>query len=99
VAVLDLPDGDVRLTCRPEHEARFYENGLSHDAFGRLGDVRCPVTLACGERTDTVGADQLRLCADRLPRARVTVLPGLGHLGPMEGPATVAAAIGAVLRA
>lgn len=89
----DVEDGSVRLKCRAEHEARVYEKGLSHDAFRHLARVRCPVTLACGERTDTVGPALLELQAARLSDVRIDVLPGLGHLGPLEDPAAVAASV------
>jgi len=89
----DLEDGTVRLTCRGENEARVYEKGLSHRAFRHLDRMRCPVTLACGERTDTVGPAQLERLAGRLPDVRIEVLPGVGHLGPMEDPRAVASSV------
>lgn len=94
----DLEDGSVRLKCRPEHEARVYENGFSHRAFAQLGRIGCPVTLGCGERTDTVGPALLEKHAARLRGASIDVVPRLGHLGPMEDPPAVAAAIDAALR-
>ncbi|MDP8991911.1 MAG: alpha/beta hydrolase [Actinomycetota bacterium] len=95
----DLVGGEVRLKCRPEDEARVYEKGLSHGAFRHLARVRCPVTLACGEHTDTVGPGMLDLYAERLADARVEVLPGLGHLGPLEDPRAVAASVLAAFEA
>jgi pimeloyl-ACP methyl ester carboxylesterase len=89
----DLEDGTVRLKCRPEHEALVYEHGLSHSAYRDLPDVGCPVTVACGELTDTVGAAAAERLAQRLPRGRTEVLAGLGHFGPLEDPDAVAAAV------
>ncbi|MDQ3573592.1 MAG: alpha/beta hydrolase [Actinomycetota bacterium] len=89
----DLEDGTVRLKCRAEHEALVYENGLSHHAFRHLDRVRCPVTLACGERTHTVRPALLERHAARLGDVRVDTLPGLDHLGPMEDPQAVADSI------
>ncbi len=89
----DLGDGTVRLKCRPEHEARVYEKGLCHDAYRHFPRVRCPVTLACGERTDTVEPGLLQLQAARLADVRIDVLPGIGHLGPLEDPAAVAKSV------
>lgn len=83
----------VRLKCRGEHEARTYENAMFHGAYLRLGEVRCPVTLACGEHTNAFGEDVLRLSAARLPSGRLEVMPGLTHFGPLEDPAAVAAGI------
>lgn len=89
----DMDDGTVRLKCRAEHEARVYEQGLSHRAYRSLGLVRCPVTLACGEHTDTVGPVALERLAARLPEARIEVIGGVGHLGPMEDPEAVASSV------
>lgn len=86
----DLPDGAVRLKCHREDEAEVYRMGSAHDAFAHLGEIRCPVTLACGERTDAVTPELLALQAAELPSARTEVISGLGHFGPLEDPARVA---------
>lgn len=91
----DLGDGTVRLSCRGEDEARVYEKGLSHRAFRHLDRIRCPVTLACGEQTETFGPAYLTRLATRIPDVRIDVLPHLGHLGPMEDPRAVAASVAA----
>ncbi|HEX9530498.1 MAG TPA: alpha/beta hydrolase [Acidimicrobiales bacterium] len=89
----DLPDGSVRLKCRREDEARVYEMAGQHGTYDRLGQIRCPVTLACGARTESLGEDAMRAAAQRMPAARVDVLEGLGHFGPMQDPAAVAAGV------
>lgn len=89
----DLADGSVRLKCRGESEARTYEMGARHGAFLRLGSVACPTTVACGAETDTFGPAVMAMLAERLPDGRVDVLDGLGHFGPMQDPAAVAASI------
>lgn len=93
----DAADGTVRLRCRPAHEARMYAHGRSHDVFRRLPEVACPVVLARGERSDAVPAEAMRRWAERLPAGRVEVLPGLGHLAPLEDPAAVAASVARAL--
>ena len=88
------PAGPVRLKCRGEDEARTYEMGASHGAFSRLAEVRCPVTLSCGELTNAFGEDVLRPSAARLPASGpVDVIPSLTHFGPLENPAEIAARI------
>jgi pimeloyl-ACP methyl ester carboxylesterase len=82
---VDEDDG-IRLRCRREDEAQVYAHGLAHDAFARLSEVGCGVTLACGEKTDAIGPDFLGLMAERLPAARVEMFSGLGHFGPLEDP-------------
>lgn len=90
---VDLPGGRVALRCRPEHEARIYANGFSHDAYPRLGRVACPVTLAWGGQSRALGRRLMEPVAARLPRARTEELAGLGHFGPLEDPARVAASV------
>lgn len=96
----DVPedeDGGVRLKCRPEAEAAMYANGLSHHAYRDLGRVRCPVTLAGGDRSRAVTPEVLALWAARLSQSRVEVLAGVGHFAPLEDPGAVARAVTAAL--
>lgn len=86
-------DDSGRLKCRGENEARIYERGFSHDAFRRLAEVQCPVTVAYGESTNAMGAWVCEPVAARLPQGRLEVLPGLTHFGPLEAPDVVADAV------
>lgn len=95
----DAEDGTVRLKCRPEHEAHMYEYGLAHDAYARLGAVRCPVVLARGSTSQAVPAGVLERWAARLPHGRTEVLDGVGHLAPLEDPGLVAGAVAAAFAA
>jgi len=81
----------VRLRCRREEEAEVYAHGFSHGAFTHLASVRCPVALACGADTDAFGPEYLERYATRLTSCSISVLPGLGHFGPLEDPDAVAA--------
>lgn len=91
-------DGDgVRLRCLPEAEADMYANGLSHHAYRDLARVRCPVTLACGDRSAAVTAEALAGWAARMENARVEILPGLGHFAPLQDPPAVARSVSAAL--
>ncbi|MBW3615016.1 MAG: alpha/beta hydrolase [Actinobacteria bacterium] len=93
----DLADGTVRLKCRSENEARSYETGMSHGAWDRLGDITCAVTVACGGLSDSFGPAVAAHQAARLPHGRIEVFEGLGHFGPLEDPAAVAAALARTL--
>ena len=86
-------DGSVVLRCRPEHESQVYRMGGSHRGWDVLPDVTCPTTIACGGPLATVGEGLARQLAGRLPAARVQVFEQLGHFGPLEDPAVVAAAV------
>jgi pimeloyl-ACP methyl ester carboxylesterase len=89
----DEPDGTVRLKCHREDEAEVYRMAALHDTFARLGDVRCPVTLACGRDTDAITPKVLALQAAALPSARTEVFDDMGHFGPLEDPGRVADAV------
>jgi len=89
----DLADGTVRLLCRGENEARIYENGFRHPAFSRLGAIECPVVVAGGAESHSFRPQFLELLVDRLPKGRLDMVAGLGHFGPLELPAVVAASV------
>lgn len=89
--------GAVRLKCRREHEALIAEQATAHDGFVRLGEVGCPVVVACGSRSEALPPDRAAALAARLPDPRLDVVAGVGHLGPLEDPAAVAASIARTL--
>lgn len=86
-------DGTVTLRCRPESEARVYEMGAQHDAFDHLGEVACPVTVGFGAEIPFTPATFGRRIVEALPHGRLDPHPELGHFGPLEAPATIAASI------
>lgn len=88
------PDAEgVRLKCPPFVEAAIYRQGLVHDGFPRLSGVRCPVTIAWGERSVAIERRVAQAQVDALPSATLVVFPELGHFGPLEGLVSVAGAI------
>jgi pimeloyl-ACP methyl ester carboxylesterase len=89
----DLADGTVTLACEPENEARTYEMGGSHGAYGRLHEVGCPVALVCGETTDAIGPAVLPLLSERLPHATTEVWQNHGHFGCLVDPQRTVASI------
>lgn len=85
-------DGLVHLACRREDEARIYEGGGSHGTFERLDLVRCPVLVVCGG--DPAGPSTFApAIVDALPDGRLERHPHLGHFGPLEAPAELAASV------
>jgi pimeloyl-ACP methyl ester carboxylesterase len=89
----DQPDGSVRLKCRPETEAAVYRMGGAHAAFDHLDEVRCPVTIAVGEIEGFGPAAFASLVADAVPDGRLVEFGDLGHFGPLQDPARIAASI------
>ena len=60
--------------------------GASLDLFPRLGEVRCPVLVACGEKTQSITPAMAEQIAAKIPRARLEVWEHRGHFGPLEDP-------------
>ena len=88
---VDEPDGRVRLACAREHEARVFEMSSEHRTFDRLGELQCPVLVMAGVGG---GASEFaEAVADEIPGARFHRFDGLGHFGPLEDPAQVAAVV------
>ena len=92
-------DEGVRLKCPPFVEATIYRQGLVHDGFSRLHQVRCPVRVGSGGRSLAVEPEVARAQVDALPHAELVTFPELGHFGPLEALATVADALQAGLDA
>ena len=89
-----LPDGTVRLRCRPEIEASTYEMGAVHHAFDHLARVRCPVTVVRGTDRVPGPASFAPLIAEALPDGTLEDHPELGHFGPLQDPAAMARSVG-----
>ena len=47
-------ESGVTLRCAPQHEARTFETGASHDLFDRLPDVATRVVVVAGVITSTL---------------------------------------------
>lgn len=85
-------DGAVHLACRPDDESQIYRGGGSHGAFDRLGEVHCPVVVTCGGEPFGPAAFSSAI-ADALPSAQLEPHEHLGHFGPLEAPAELAASV------
>lgn len=83
----------IRLRCHRDDEAAIYANGASHGAFGHLHEIGCPVVFSCGELTDAFGLPFVEADAGRVEQGTISVVPGVGHFGPLEKPGVVASSI------
>jgi len=87
-------DGQVHLKCTPEHEARTYEGAPKHDTWRHLGEITIPVWVLCGRPEEGQPSARTAALAAEIPGARYIELDHLGHFGPMQAPADVAAIVG-----
>jgi magnesium chelatase accessory protein len=91
----------TRLVRDPKHVAGALNMMGNWDlhAFERdLPRLATPLALLVAANDRTVPPDQARLVAQRLPHARIQILPGLGHLAHEEEPARVGEAIRTLCR-
>ena len=61
------------------------ENVARHHAAARR-DLERPISILCGRHDHWVGFEDAMALARRLPDAELTLLPGCGHLLPLEEP-------------
>lgn len=85
-----MSNGGWELKCDPEVEADFYAEGLNHDTWDRVETMDVPVTLVAGEHSNTHPRPYLDALASQFRDVDVAVVPGAGHLVPMEDPGSIA---------
>lgn len=93
----EQPDGSVALKCLPANEARVYEMAGGAGAFPRLGELTCPVVVVRGRHDGFGPAAFAERVAAAIPQGRLEVHDDLGHFGPLEAPARMAASVQAVV--
>jgi pimeloyl-ACP methyl ester carboxylesterase len=87
----DLDDGTVQLKCEPEVEAANFE-ATDKPTLPVVTAVATPVTVATGQREGAPAMWAPKI-ADALPHGRLVSYDFLGHFGPLESPAAVAAGV------
>ncbi len=60
--------------------------GAKHDSEARLGDIRMPTLVLTGAEDRVVPPANAELLAKKIPNARLEIVPGAGHLLPIEKP-------------
>lgn len=86
-------NGALTLACSPNREAALFMGGMEQDPWPLLEKISCPVLLVEGENSENRLAIDLRRAASIIPRANLQVIPGAGHLVPMEKPHELLAVI------
>lgn len=58
--------------------------GVTFNVEGRLGEIQAPTLVITGDQDNVVPPENARMLADRIPNARLDVIPGAGHLSIIE---------------
>lgn len=96
-AITAAGDGRVEAALRdlaavdPESYAQVCGALASHDLRAALSAIEVPVLAVAGADDVATPVSVLEEIASAVPRARLEVLAGVGHLAPYEDPAAVAA--------
>lgn len=88
-------DDGITLKCAPEHEARTYETGATSGAWETLGSLIVPTWVMSGAAAPFQPSSFAHLVAERIPGAVFVRWDEMGHFGPLEHPARIAAWIDA----
>ncbi|HOM06142.1 MAG TPA: alpha/beta hydrolase [Syntrophales bacterium] len=86
-------EGDIQLTCSPRREASLFMGGMAHDPWPSLPSLTCPTLILEGEESENRGFIDLKKATALLPQGVHRLVPGTGHLLPMEKPRLVASLI------
>lgn len=76
----------------PQYQAQVMA-GATHNAESRIGQITCPVLVLFGEHDRVVPPGNAELLAAKLPNAQIKILPGVGHIFPIEDPEATVEAI------
>jgi pimeloyl-ACP methyl ester carboxylesterase len=63
------------------------------DSSADLSSIAVPTLLICGEQDELTPPSLAQATAREIPRSRLVIIPGAGHLAPMEKPGEVNQAI------
>jgi pimeloyl-ACP methyl ester carboxylesterase len=85
-------DGQVELAYPPEWEAHIFATPPA-DVWRAVPHLRTPALVIRGERSETFRPESHARMAQSVPHARFVVIPGAGHLVPVERPAETGAVI------
>jgi pimeloyl-ACP methyl ester carboxylesterase len=84
---LDWLRGLLRKVPHPQRIDGFFRQAAAirqHNTLDRLPEIRCPVLVVVGEEDLVAPPRYARQLAERLPQARLEILPGVGHLPLIE---------------
>ena len=90
----DLTGRIIAMTQRLGREVFIRQNSLERfDGEAAVKALRCPLTIICGESDQITPAAGHREMAAAIGCAHLLVIPGAGHMTPMEAPGPVNGAL------
>jgi pimeloyl-ACP methyl ester carboxylesterase len=90
--------GGLELTCSPLREASLFMGGMQYDPWPLLPKVTCPVLVLEGEASENRSYIDLEKATSLFPRGFHRLMPGAGHLIPMEQPGEIIGIIDSFFR-
>ena len=88
----------ITLACPRQDESELHRLGRYHGLFERLCEITCPVVIASGAGQPGTPSHFAPAVAAALDLSRFLQYPDLGHFGPQQDPARIAADIGEAWR-
>jgi lipase len=85
--------GGLQLACSPQQEAALFMGGREYDPWPDLAKVTCPVLILEGEMSENRQVIDLLKATSLFPQGTHKLIPGAGHLLPMEKPREVVSII------
>ncbi len=86
-------NGGLQLVCSPETEAALFMGGRQFNPWPILPKLACPVLVVEGEASENKKYVDIKKVVSMIPDASYTLVPGAGHLIPMEKPVETAVII------
>jgi lipase len=86
-------NGGLQLVCSPRTEAALFMGGVQFDPWPHLSKITCPVLVVEGEESENRHFVDIEKVVSAFPDASYRMVPGAGHLIPMERPEKITAII------
>ena len=84
--IIPSDNGGLELACHPRKEAALFMGSMAYDPWPIMSAVTCPALVLEGELTENRGVIDFKKIAASMPRGQYRMVPGAGHLIPMEKP-------------
>jgi lipase len=86
-------DGGLTLACHPRKEASLFMGSTHYNPWPLLEKINCPVMVVEGGESENRAFIDLKRASALFPNGSYRMVPGAGHLVPMEQPREIIALI------